>query len=137
MSFVFHIILKSTLLLVVIKLVLLLIKKNQYSLRHLLISWGMLGLLSLPFLIVFAPSIRMTLPALAQQEVQLLQKESKRTTQQTKEYIAVKNVLPPARNLSNDQKVISYGKSVQSIPCLLYTSPSPRDATLSRMPSSA
>ena len=25
----------------------------------------------------------------------------------------------------------------QSIPCLLYTSPSPRDATLSRMPSSA
>ena len=26
---------------------------------------------------------------------------------------------------------------VQSYPCLLYTSPSPRDATLSRMPSSA
>ena len=25
----------------------------------------------------------------------------------------------------------------QDIPCLLYTSPSPRDATLSRMPSSA
>ena len=25
----------------------------------------------------------------------------------------------------------------QGIPCLLYTSPSPRDATLSRMPSSA
>ena len=25
----------------------------------------------------------------------------------------------------------------QAIPCLLYTSPSPRDATLSRMPSSA
>ena len=27
--------------------------------------------------------------------------------------------------------------SVQSIPCLLYTSPSPRDKRLSRMPSSA
>ena len=26
---------------------------------------------------------------------------------------------------------------IQSVPCLLYTSPSPRDATLSRMPSSA
>ena len=31
-------------------------------------------------------------------------------------------------------KVIGNG---QSNPCLLYTSPSPRDATLSRMPSSA
>ena len=29
------------------------------------------------------------------------------------------------------------GKSAQSYICLLYTSPSPRDATLSRMPSSA
>ena len=28
-------------------------------------------------------------------------------------------------------------KRIQTIPCLLYTSPSPRDATLSRMPSSA
>ena len=28
-------------------------------------------------------------------------------------------------------------KIMQDIPCLLYTSPSPRDATLSRMPSSA
>ena len=30
-----------------------------------------------------------------------------------------------------------YVKRVLGIPCLLYTSPSPRDATLSRMPSSA
>ena len=29
------------------------------------------------------------------------------------------------------------GKPVKDVPCLLYTSPSPRDATLSRMPSSA
>ena len=28
-------------------------------------------------------------------------------------------------------------RSIQGSPCLLYTSPSPRDATLSRMPSSA
>ena len=28
-------------------------------------------------------------------------------------------------------------KNIDSLPCLLYTSPSPRDATLSRMPSSA
>ena len=27
--------------------------------------------------------------------------------------------------------------SISALPCLLYTSPSPRDATLSRMPSSA
>ena len=33
--------------------------------------------------------------------------------------------------------LISAGPWVLSILCLLYTSPSPRDATLSRMPSSA
>ena len=37
---------------------------------------------------------------------------------------------PPAPNVTDD-------KSGQSSGCLLYTSPSPRDATLSRMPSSA
>ena len=30
-----------------------------------------------------------------------------------------------------------YGLSAENVTCLLYTSPSPRDATLSRMPSSA
>ena len=34
---------------------------------------------------------------------------------------------------AQDQKL----ENVKVIPCLLYTSPSPRDATLSRMPSSA
>ena len=29
------------------------------------------------------------------------------------------------------------GKNIRLLDCLLYTSPSPRDATLSRMPSSA
>ena len=33
--------------------------------------------------------------------------------------------------------VLIYQKAVASALCLLYTSPSPRDATLSRMPSSA
>ena len=39
-------------------------------------------------------------------------------------------------NFSNSQQITKDG-SVVVVPCLLYTSPSPRDATLSRMPSSA
>ena len=35
------------------------------------------------------------------------------------------------------QKVQSYARHASANTCLLYTSPSPRDATLSRMPSSA
>ena len=35
------------------------------------------------------------------------------------------------------EKEITIGKTTINILCLLYTSPSPRDATLSRMPSSA
>ena len=35
------------------------------------------------------------------------------------------------------EAVEEYGGPVQYVNCLLYTSPSPRDATLSRMPSSA
>ena len=38
------------------------------------------------------------------------------------------------RNLITDMGTILHGKDYT---CLLYTSPSPRDATLSRMPSSA
>ena len=38
-------------------------------------------------------------------------------------------------DLRNRLEVDAYFKQAQ--PCLLYTSPSPRDATLSRMPSSA
>ena len=37
------------------------------------------------------------------------------------------------RGIENDAVL----QVMQSVPCLLYTSPSPRDATLSRMPSSA
>ena len=39
------------------------------------------------------------------------------------------------QNTSNTFSLIELGRSLYS--CLLYTSPSPRDATLSRMPSSA
>ena len=35
------------------------------------------------------------------------------------------------------EPLLNYANVLQSIACLLYTSPSPRDATLSRMPSSA
>ena len=41
----------------------------------------------------------------------------------------------PMRKLFN--KIFATESNRQSISCLLYTSPSPRDATLSRMPSSA
>ena len=43
-----------------------------------------------------------------------------------------------ANILQENQKVqLSVGAATQLLSCLLYTSPSPRDATLSRMPSSA
>ena len=52
-----------------------------------------------------------------------------------KEYAGKESLLSAERkslsNLSNEDKK-TYGET-----CLLYTSPSPRDATLSRMPSSA
>ena len=35
------------------------------------------------------------------------------------------------------EEVVSFAVIMRDITCLLYTSPSPRDATLSRMPSSA
>ena len=38
----------------------------------------------------------------------------------------------PVKDTANEAKIVEPLK-----PCLLYTSPSPRDATLSRMPSSA
>ena len=37
----------------------------------------------------------------------------------------------------NEPTVIANQEGDRTTPCLLYTSPSPRDATLSRMPSSA
>ena len=40
-------------------------------------------------------------------------------------------------NSMKENLLIDIGKKVESYICLLYTSPSPRDATLSRMPSSA
>ena len=43
--------------------------------------------------------------------------------------------LSPLGRLSGDS--VSYDRKEEAVDCLLYTSPSPRDATLSRMPSSA
>ena len=39
--------------------------------------------------------------------------------------------------LGIEQPTVDQGQAQQATTCLLYTSPSPRDATLSRMPSSA
>ena len=47
----------------------------------------------------------------------------------------IEMILGPGVNVVNSAFAVA--KNVQSILCLLYTSPSPRDATLSRMPSSA
>ena len=45
--------------------------------------------------------------------------------------------LPPGQVAHLEEGGVEYGFSAQTAFCLLYTSPSPRDATLSRMPSSA
>ena len=51
----------------------------------------------------------------------------------------LENIFEEFNELVNSAGAEIVGKSIskQSKPCLLYTSPSPRDATLSRMPSSA
>ena len=48
----------------------------------------------------------------------------------------------PCKKIYEDDYVLSFHdinpqKKIHALVCLLYTSPSPRDATLSRMPSSA
>ena len=50
-------------------------------------------------------------------------------------YVEVSPKHQLSRRIERDQKTRGYSK--EDITCLLYTSPSPRDATLSRMPSSA
>ena len=53
-------------------------------------------------------------------------------------YFIMKSEIDAALNLSKDWVTrISKGEVEKDTFCLLYTSPSPRDATLSRMPSSA
>ena len=47
------------------------------------------------------------------------------------------NVVTQVIVVSNDDTSDSNGTETESIGCLLYTSPSPRDAHESRMPSSA
>ena len=53
--------------------------------------------------------------------------------------ITVNNVvIDQEMTLLTGQRILfSAGRTADNVPCLLYTSPSPRDATLSRMPSSA
>ena len=44
---------------------------------------------------------------------------------------------PDSIELKNLSKMFAYQQIAKDIDCLLYTSPSPRDRTRSRMPSSA
>ena len=52
-------------------------------------------------------------------------------------HYVLSQVLDRARRLGVTTHGLPYSAYRNTIPCLLYTSPSPRDATLSRMPSSA
>ena len=47
----------------------------------------------------------------------------------------IDSIVPKVEN--SIRYIKSFGVTVDKLDCLLYTSPSPRDATLSRMPSSA
>ena len=47
------------------------------------------------------------------------------------------DILDIGTNIQKETKVVKLPARAESVDCLLYTSPSPRDATLSRMPSSA
>ena len=49
----------------------------------------------------------------------------------------VNNMLPPHNVIVEDHPELDHEALAMLPGCLLYTSPSPRDATLSRMPSSA
>ena len=51
------------------------------------------------------------------------------------EYDDLYDVVPELRAGGERRESLRYGAAIEA--CLLYTSPSPRDATLSRMPSSA
>ena len=49
----------------------------------------------------------------------------------------ISHKLEEVREICSEATILRGGKLVQSCVCLLYTSPSPRDRTRSRMPSSA
>ena len=52
------------------------------------------------------------------------------------QYLYIDNIHFGVPNLSSEELTVN-NLHLEVFPCLLYTSPSPRDATLSRMPSSA
>ena len=51
--------------------------------------------------------------------------------------LIILDIMMPEMNGYQVVERMKLNPKLQNIPCLLYTSPSPRDATLSRMPSSA
>ena len=50
---------------------------------------------------------------------------------------SITDLVSELEKLTKQDNWLYQGKNIQELSCLLYTSPSPRDATLSRMPSSA
>ena len=67
-------------------------------------------------------------------QIEINSKESKKEFESKLDTFVEAFKLESAKNLANQ---IKDSKEDQRNICLLYTSPSPRDATLSRMPSSA
>ena len=136
MQLIITVILKATLLLSLSIILLGICRKGSASLKHWIISMSLIGLLFVPVFIQFLPHLEVEIPyyrdSLSTLEIQKQEKVSEEilATIPQEEFLAntVTNTIGN-RNKSKDLK------SKQS--CLLYTSPSPRDATLSRMPSSA
>lgn len=72
MTFTISILIKSTIVLLLTTASVLALKKSSASLRHLVISLGLLGLLLLPVFQYFAPAIEVEMPIIEQLELETL-----------------------------------------------------------------
>ena len=68
MEFILNLFIKSSLILLLTGLFLPVLKSTSATLRHWLISLVMIGLLCLPFLMIFIPTIELEAPILVSQE---------------------------------------------------------------------
>ena len=75
MSFLLHLLIKSTLLLIGILLLLPLLQQQKATLRHTLISWLLLALLALPVLILMVPVIQYTQPTVIENNLPVIEKK--------------------------------------------------------------
>ena len=69
-------------------------------------------------------------------DIDELQKKIDKEEQNFNDIAANNNVISPSSSRSNEDSIKAVSM-IRSYSCLLYTSPSPRDGLLSRMPSSA